>query len=270
RKRGAFRAFLRELVIGSLVRHAAACLPLGTLAKNYLVAMGANPERCSFCPDTPDVEAMQLQCAALPSSSKIREENQLPTKKPLFLYVGRFVESKRVDLLIKAYALLRGREVDAALVLVGSGLKESAFRQQVKERNIKDLYFLGYKQPAELPALYTMADATILPSDEEPWGVVVNESLACGTPVIASDHVGAAPDLIESNRTGNIFRAGDVEALTATMRRFINLLHQSEPKAIADACREQALAWGYKLCKESFLSAVMSAALRKSRRRKKP
>jgi len=98
----------------------------------------------------------------------------------------------------------------------------------------------------------------ILPSDDEPWAVVVNEAMACGTPVIASDRVGAAADMIVEKETGCCFPAGDVRALTILLSCIAGA---SDFRArMAVACRRQALDWGYGRCHESVLAAVRSAS----------
>jgi len=107
RVRDSWRVRIKRLLIGPLIRNAAAWLPLGSLAKDYLVSYGADPNKCFFCPNTPDVEAMQRQCERFPGCEALRKEFGLPVDKPLFLYVGRFIDIKRVDILLEAYSQLR-------------------------------------------------------------------------------------------------------------------------------------------------------------------
>jgi glycosyltransferase involved in cell wall biosynthesis len=82
-----------------------------------------------------------------------------------------------------------------------------------------DATFLGFRNQSELPAIYAAADVLVLPSDrQETWGLVINEAMAAGLPVIASDAVGCVPDLIAPGVTGDRFPPGDVKALAAALK----------------------------------------------------
>jgi glycosyltransferase involved in cell wall biosynthesis len=82
---------------------------------------------------------------------------------------------------------------------------------------------LGFRNQSELPAIYAAADVLVLPSDrQETWGLVINEAMAAGLPVIASDAVGCVPDLITPGVTGDRFPTGDVDALAAALRALID------------------------------------------------
>ncbi|MFW5857316.1 MAG: glycosyltransferase family 4 protein [Planctomycetota bacterium] len=255
RERSGWRVRAKDALIGPLVRNAAGWLPLGSLARDYLVDWGASPERCRFCPNTPDVEAMVRSVEALPARPSLRAEWGLPTDRPVLLYVGRFIDIKRVDLLLDAYAGLRAGGTDAVLALAGGGLREEALRQRVRDESIPDVQFLGFVQPDRLPGLYAAADLLALPSDDEPWAVVVNEAMACGTPVVASDRVGAAADLIVAGETGATFPAGDAAALREALAAGLSL----DRAAASAACRTMAMAWGYDRCRESMVELASRA-----------
>ena len=77
--------------------------------------------------------------------------------------------------------------------------------------------FCGFLNQTELPKAYVAADAFVLPSSYEPWGLVVNEAMCFGLPVIVSDRVGAAPDLVHKGSNGYIYPSGDVDALAASL-----------------------------------------------------
>lgn len=128
------------------------------------------------------------------------------------LFVGRRVKEKGFDLLLDAW---RSADVDGELLVAGEG-PIPASGPAVKQ--------LGFVAREDLPALYASADALVLPSVRtatflEPWGLVVNEAMQQGTPVIASDAVGAvAGGLVRDGRNGLVFPAGDPEALATRIR----------------------------------------------------
>jgi glycosyltransferase involved in cell wall biosynthesis len=83
-----------------------------------------------------------------------------------------------------------------------------------------------------LPEVYAASTVLVVPSDHEPWGLTVNEAMLSGTPVIASDRVGARLDLIEGGRTGYVYPSGDLGALASVLRRLL-----AEPQRAADMGR---------------------------------
>jgi glycosyltransferase involved in cell wall biosynthesis len=257
RRRRGWRVAAKNLLVGPLIRGAAAWLPLGSLAREYLVGYGADPARCWLCPNTPDVQALGAAVAGLPRREALRRRLGLPATATLFLYVGRLVRIKRVDLLLAAYRQLRRERADVGLVIAGDGPEEAFLRQAAADYEIPEVHFLGFRQPAELPALYAAADALVLPSEDEPWGVVVNEALACGTRVIATDRVGAAPDLLAEEACGLVVPAGEREALAAALAR---VAAEGRDEAAADRRRATAAAWGYERCLRNTRAAVGAAA----------
>jgi glycosyltransferase involved in cell wall biosynthesis len=78
--------------------------------------------------------------------------------------------------------------------------------------------FYGFVNQTELPAIYAAADAIVLPSRSETWGLVVNEAMACGLPAVVSDTVGCAPDLVEPRTTGAVFAMGNIAALAQAIQ----------------------------------------------------
>ena len=134
-----------------------------------------------------------------------------------FLYVGRIVECKNIDTLLKAFAHVFGGNEKVRLNIVGDGELLPAFREQYK--NSKNICFQGKMFGEELTAQYHEADVFVLPSSYEPWGLVVNEAMCASLPVIVSDQVGAAFDMVEGQDTGCVFRYDDVEELGRCMLR---------------------------------------------------
>ncbi|HEY0038103.1 MAG TPA: glycosyltransferase family 4 protein [Longimicrobium sp.] len=139
----------------------------------------------------------------------------------VFLYCGQMIARKGVDTLLGAHALLRGEGVEATVVLAGDGPEQGALARMAGELGTADAArFTGFVQPDELPRLFAASDAFVLPSRREGWGVVVHEAMAAGLPVIASDQVNAAVDLVAEGESGWLFPAGDAETLAARMREF--------------------------------------------------
>lgn len=137
------------------------------------------------------------------------------------LYCGRLSQEKNPLDLIKAYQQLK--TAGASLVFVGDGPMAPQLHQYVKHNGLDSVYFCGFHPRDQIPKFYAMADVLVLPSRRETWGIVVNEALCFGLPVIVSDQVGAARDLVVDGGNGFEFPEGDVQALTERVERLMTL-----------------------------------------------
>jgi glycosyltransferase involved in cell wall biosynthesis len=146
-----------------------------------------------------------------------------------FLYAGRLDREKGVDVLLRAFEQVPGR-----LVVAGSGREEVRLRALTPN----GVEIVGPKSRDELVRLYAEADVVVLPSRSEPWGMVLNEAAAAGLPLVATDEVGAAHDLIEDGVNGFRVPADDVGALAGALRR----LAEDEPFRLAAGVRSGELA----------------------------
>ena len=131
--------------------------------------------------------------------------------------------------LLNAYEMLITRSPNhpitelPALVFVGDGVLRSKLEEYSKERNLDNVYFIGFKNQTELPKYYTLADVLVLPSGAgETWGLAVNEAMCFGLPIIVSDVVGCGPDLVKDNVNGFIFPLDDAEQLSLRLKDLID------------------------------------------------
>lgn len=134
----------------------------------------------------------------------------------IFLFVGRIIGLKNIPTMINAFTKAFKNREDVELRLIGDGELLESYKQEYK--SFKNIFFAGSKFGSDLKSEYRNASAFILPSSSEQWGLVVNEALAAGLPVIVSDQVGAAHDLVEGKDTGFIFPYQDVDTLANQMR----------------------------------------------------
>jgi glycosyltransferase involved in cell wall biosynthesis len=138
-----------------------------------------------------------------------------------FLYCGQLIHRKGVDLLVEAFCRAAGVFPNVELVLVGEGPLGPELRARIPQAIQPRVQFAGFRPVAELPRFFAEADVFVLPSRHDGWGVVVNQAIAAGMPVICSDAVGAAADLVVENENGHLFPAGDGERLTEVMASFV-------------------------------------------------
>jgi glycosyltransferase involved in cell wall biosynthesis len=134
------------------------------------------------------------------------------------LFVGKLLDRKRPLDMVSALRTLRDRGMNVCGVFAGDGPLRALLESRGHEWNVP-LTFLGFRNQTELPEAYAIADVMILPSDgSETWGLVVNEALACGTPVVVSAAVGCAPDLVVEGQTGATYPMGDTLALADALQ----------------------------------------------------
>lgn len=134
-----------------------------------------------------------------------------------FLFAGQMIERKGVDVLLNAFAKLIGNGVVAELHLVGREGDLLCWLEQMSHQVQNRVYFHGFEQPCALPARFAAADVFVLPSRHDGWGVVINQALGSGMPVIASTAAGAGNDLIKDGMNGLHVTPGDVVSLEAAM-----------------------------------------------------
>jgi glycosyltransferase involved in cell wall biosynthesis len=228
----------KRAIVGPAVRGAAAGLAAGSEAKRYLVHYGLRPERIRIVPNTVDVAAYGRVAAGVRArAAEVREARDLPER--YILFAGRLVEDKGILDLLQAQALLG----DASLPLVVAG--EGRLEGDVWAA--EGTTHLGFVQPESLIELYALAEWTVVPSRREPWGVVVNEALACGSPVIVTEHVGAAADLVADGVNGRVVPAASPEALAAAL---------AGPRPSGDPARGPIEGWTHEFAAEQFIDAV--------------
>ena len=195
----------------------------GIAAAEYLASFGVAKELIFSAPNAVDVERFARIAEEARCTSCHRDRLGLPVR--YFLYVGRFVRAKGIFDLLTAYAKLpeSARQV-AGLVFVGDGVEREELMR--RSRQIKGrILFPGFVQRDELAAFYASADALIFPTHSDPWGLVVNEAIACGLPVITSEVAGCTADLVHDGVNGYVIGANQPERLSQAM---LTLLSNSE------------------------------------------
>lgn len=197
-----------------LVRRAAGVLAIGTRNRRFYSDLGLADARIVDAPYCVDNERFVDAANALrPRRAVIRRRLNLPEDAFCILFAGKLEEKKRPLDLIEAIAIARARGAPVRALIVGDGPLRAECESRIRALDAP-VDLLGFRNQSELPGAYVVADALVLPSDlRETWGLVVNEAMACGLPVIVSDAVGCAPDLVCDGKTGAVYRCGDVAGL---------------------------------------------------------
>jgi glycosyltransferase involved in cell wall biosynthesis len=187
----------------------------GPAGRAALEAYGVSPERIHTVTQSIDVEHWQAGRERWrPQRDQLREEfGALGTT---FLYVGRLWRGKGVDYLLAAYERLADRDI--SLLIAGDGVDEPALRALVRERGLRNVRFLGFKDPGDLLRVYAAADALVFPTLGDPHGLVVEEAMASGLPVISSEAAGDIRLRVPDGIAGFVVPPADPELFADRMR----------------------------------------------------
>ncbi|MEK9154593.1 MAG: glycosyltransferase family 4 protein [Patescibacteria group bacterium] len=210
---------VKRVILGSLFKFIKAFLYIGQENKKFYQYYGVAEKRLFFAPYAIDNERFMEEAKKLKKEkAKTKKDLKIDAKKSVILFIGKLIDKKRPMDLLKAYEKTKNRKVkkskQIALIFVGDGHLREELENYTKSNNIKDVYFLGFKNQTEIMKYYSIGDTIVLPSGSgETWGLVLNEAMCFGLPLVISDAVGAGPDLVQNDKNGFIYPVGDIENL---------------------------------------------------------
>ena len=223
RPRSAAKRFAKRLFFLGLRQFVDGLLPIGTLNAEYWKHhLGPNVPQF-LMPYAVDNDYFQRRSAeASASRSALREELGLDASRPVILFASKFISRKRAIDLVEAYLKLSpgpGQEPHPYLVMIGDGEEGPALRERAANSGFSSIRFLGFRNQSELPRFFDLCDVFVLPSVDEPWGLIVNEAMNATRPVIVSDEVGCQRDLVSNGVQGIVFQARDIAGLADALRK---------------------------------------------------
>lgn len=254
--RGNIKSRLRRPLMGALYRSCDRLLAIGSANAAFYHAMGMPDRKIFLVPYCVDNDRF-VQCAKLTDGQRaeIRQRYKMPVKQPTILYAAKFTPRKRPGDLLEAVRRLK-QETDRAftVVMVGSGELERELRSFCAEHALDNVVFTGFVNQTELPAIYGASDVFVLPSEQESWGLAVNEAMCAGLPIVVSREVGCVPDLVKDGANGFTPAAGDVDGLARALRSLIEDGDLRRRLGRASLARIQQ--WGFRQCLEGVKSAL--------------
>jgi glycosyltransferase involved in cell wall biosynthesis len=182
----------KRLWLRAVTRRAAALVAVGTANRVFWESYGARPDQLFDARFAVDNDFLARASAARREDARRWRMRAGLSDKVVFLYVGRLIKRKNVDLIIGAARRINDERI--AVVIAGDGEERTSL--EALANGAAGVTFIGGVEPDDLPLYYAAADALILPADQEPWGLVINEAMACGLAVIAHGDCGAAMDLV--------------------------------------------------------------------------
>lgn|SRR3990167_1707448 len=214
------RRAIKRMVYPILFKLPNLFLPAGIRQANYLKYYGVSDHKIILEKMTVDVIGIQESIRQLPFEFKTNLRNKLCIAENdfVFLFIGRLIERKGIKELLDAFSKINNSK--AKLLIIGSGeLKPDI--EAAAELNNKIIY-TGWLERNEIIKIYFISDVFVLPAHWEPWGLVINEAMAAGLPVIVSDQVGCVDDLVMHEKTGLIIKNKSVNDLIFAFHYFLN------------------------------------------------
>src|SRR6516165_4422347 len=227
-------------------------------ARDLMYSLGLPRERVTLTPYSVDNDWWIEQSKSVDTRA-VRATWGVSDSDVVILFCAKLQFWKRPLDVLRAFPQV---SKSAVLIYAGEGPLRPELEAEASVRGVGDrVRFLGFVNQSGLPEVYTSSDLMVLPSEYEPFAVVVNEAMCCGCPVASSDHVGAARDLIAPVCPEFVFPCGDVEELTAILVKAIE--DRAKLAALRHAYRSRILCWSPEQNIEATVEAIDAAASRK-------
>ncbi|MEZ4900797.1 MAG: glycosyltransferase family 4 protein [Spirosomataceae bacterium] len=213
------RRGVKEQFKSFLLRQAEGFFCFGASSAAYLYQLGISPsniltQKAAIVDNTVLLNHHQKAIATREAIKKRKNWSRYN-----FIFVGRFIPPKNLPLLLEAFTAISQETPDWGLVLLGEGEEKTALQQLAK--NVPAIHFESGVPWYEVANYLALADVLVLPSLSEPWGLVVNEAMICGLPVLVSATAGCVDDLVKTGQNGFTFNPNQKDDLVAKMRYFI-------------------------------------------------
>jgi glycosyltransferase involved in cell wall biosynthesis len=248
------RMLLKRALIPRLLQQFAGLLAVGIRNREYYLSYGVAPGQIFMMPFAVDNDFFRERAQrAHRSREQFRAELGLAPGRPVILFAAKLQAHKRPRDLLEAHArLLTSGAAERAPYLLYAGDGEE--RAALEARAAGSVRLLGFRNQSELPALFDLADVFVLPSEREPWGLVLNEAMNAECPLVVSDRVGAAPDLVAEGVNGFIVPVGDVGALADRIARVI--ANPERAAQMGRASAERVARFNFDADTESLIGAM--------------
>ena len=253
--RPAWKRRLRDSALSVFYRFFDGFLAIGTANREYYRSLGIPESRIQVVPYAVDndrfVEASRLSDDA---RLEVRRRFGIRLDQPVVLYASKLTRRKHPEDVVKAMRQLAADGVRASLLVVGTGELEPELRSLVASLGVPDVVFAGFVNQSELPAVLAASDVLVLPSENEPWGLIVNEGMCAGLPIVVADGVGCAPDLVQGGVNGFVTKVGDTEALANAFRPL--LTNGDERLRMGAASIARISDWSFDACRAGIRLAL--------------
>ncbi len=229
------KTIFRRISLKFIFRYVNYAFYVGSENKKYYLKHGLKEKQLIWAPHCVDNKFFQLNRTE--ESNKLAKNLDISENDIVILFVGKLEPKKNPIFLLKVFNKSNNKNLH--LIFTGSGKLETELKQMAKEN--KNVHFLGFQNQSVMPSIYYVCDVLCLPSKGpgETWGLTINEAMACGKAIIASNKVGCANDLIKNNYNGYVFDINDENAFNKIIEKELNkeklkIMGQNSLKIISD------------------------------------
>jgi len=267
-----WKRWFKPPVVRAIYRAADVVTAPSSATRDFLRSLGVADERIVLVPYSVDNDFFAHH-AAKADRAALRREMEIPDRALVVLFCAKLAPWKRPKDLLEAFArATRSQTItplpaSPCLIYAGDGVERTPLEQTAQALGVAErIRFLGFVNQSRLPGIYAAADLLVLPSEHEPFGLVVNEAMACGVPAVVSDRVCAHRDLITAGVNGMVYPIGDVDALARILRELFSA--PEKLRRMGEAARERLATWSYRENVVGFVQAVETAMGLKSEQRR--
>ncbi len=213
---------LKEAIKSFIIKQFDGYFNFGTLSKNYLLALGAKPQKML-------VNRNCVDNVALKNIYEQHFHNRLLSQKRFgvapqnFIFVGRLIDYKNLLNFLDSFAEAQNQiKTDWGVIILGDGEQKEVLKNLVEDKKIRNVSFQSGVSWQQVPEYLALSDVLVLPSYSEPWGLVVNEAMACGLPVLVSEKCGCAIDLVRNGENGYTFSPYNKSEMKTLLSKFMD------------------------------------------------
>ena len=228
------KQLLRKIALKYVYSYVDTAFYAGVANKAYFKAMGLKEKQLVFMPHAIDNSRFAANDINIAAGNELREVLNIPGEAVVFLFAGKMEKKKQPDFLIESFVSLKSNI--AFLILAGSGELEKTLKETYLSHPF--IKFIGFKNQQQMPAVYNCCDVFILLSKgpNETWGLAINEAMAAGKAIVASDKCGGSYDLIQDNINGFVLKSDDRKRLSTRLTFFAN--NKNEAAKMGEASLE--------------------------------
>ncbi len=240
------RNILKAILLKWVYKHIDHAFYVGTNNKNYFKRYGLKEDQLSFAPHAIDNDRFAANRSA--GALLIRETLGISKSEILILFAGKLEEKKSPVLLLNAFLTLN--KPGSHLLFVGNGALENELKTLASGKSA--IHFMDFQNQSDMPQIYQACDLFCLPSKGpgETWGLAVNEAMACGKAILASDKVGCAADLVKEDYNGAVFQSMQSDELVIKLTKLIN--SKAELNALGHNSKILIKDWNFRAIAEAI------------------
>lgn len=255
-KRSRFTQIIKKIILPLLFKNLDGFLGYSTTNIDYYKYYGVPENKIFFAPYAVNNNYFQKKHNELiPRKEEIKKAEGINPKLPVIISTSKLILRKRpMDLLMAHEVVNKKIGNKAQLIFVGDGPEKEHLEKYVQLKNIKNVYFAGFKTQDELLKYYSIADIFVLPSEVDIWGLVVNEAMNFALPIIATDMVGATYDVVEIGKNGYVYKVGDTDKLSEYLIKLIE--NKSLRKKMGKKSLKIINRWSYKQAISGIIKTV--------------